>query len=167
MNFERNKDPKQALQIGECRKRLFKDMEEAAQWFVKYPAEYTEGKVTDWNNHCDKDGNIIHSILPSDCGKLQQVKWVKWNLRMANNPNYDLGLKDSKAIVDRAWEIIRARIVAEEFIGNDLDHIIAFIEDIEKEDSALRRFNTNSALHREGWDQACYYIKQFIEGLKK
>ena len=166
MQFERGKDPKKVLRVGECRRRLFKDIEDAAQWFSKNPSEYTDGKISDWKHHCDRNGDIIHSSLPSDCGKLAQVKWVKFNLRMEKNPDYDLGLKESKGIVDRAWEIIKARIIREGVEPEELDQIITFIEDIEKEDSALRK-SAEVGYAKEGWDQACYYIKQFVEGLKK
>lgn len=166
MQFERGKDPKSVLNIGECRKRLFKDFEEAAQWFAKYPAEYTEGQISDWLPYCNREtGNINSEILPSNCGKLQQVKWVKFNIRMANNPDYDLGLKESKGIVDRAWEIIRTRVIMEGVKPVELDQIIAFIEDIERKDSALRNISKGISNY-EGWDNACYYIKQFVEGLR-
>ncbi len=41
MQFERGKDVKKALGIGLRNKRVFNSVEEAVQWAILFPEEYT------------------------------------------------------------------------------------------------------------------------------
>jgi hypothetical protein len=122
MNFERHQNPLKSIGIGRRQKRLFKDIEEVAQWATLFPEEYTDGFVDSWfgtnedgNHYFDfRSGRFNGDVLsPSDPyripvshGKLQMVKWAKDNIHLEDWPEERIGLKECKQIFDRVEEII-------------------------------------------------------------
>ena len=124
MNFERHQSPLKTLRMGRRQKRLFKNVEEAAQWALRFPEEYTEGFVTSWFGKSPHNGEYFfnfskykfnsdalniedhHGARAFSSDKLQMVKWAKVNIRWEDHPEYVIGLKDCKAIFDRLEEII-------------------------------------------------------------
>jgi len=108
MNFERGKDPLRAMGIGHSQKREFASIQEAAEWALLFPAEYTEGRITKWtrdfvnNGQVSIPGNINH-------GWLQMVKWMKDNIRIPSLfGNEKIGLKEAKNVIDIMREMLPA-----------------------------------------------------------
>lgn len=190
IQFERGKDPKESLNIGLRQKRIFKDIEEAADWCARFPDVYTDGFIQNWLDR-NSENNEPFFDISSGClnakaftskiimdptsgsqgyvrfGKLAMVKWLKSNIHFAQYPNERIGLKECKEIVDRTEELIKINIFAKiqnSMADNDLDKIIEFIEELKNSNYNLRE--TKGDLYIEGLFAACDYIKEFIEGLR-
>lgn len=111
MNFERNTDPKKSLDIGLRAKRAFKTIEEAVDWVNMFPEVISDGNFSTWEEEKTVrlpsfySGQGYHSSIPErTSNKLQMVKWIKDNIKFEGEEQYKIGLKDSKRILDRAYE---------------------------------------------------------------
>lgn len=121
MNFERNIDPKSSLGIGKSQKRVFKDVEEVAQWALYFPKEYSDGEIDNWFAK-DQKGNYYFNFSKGEFSRsltftnpgaterqsslLYFVKWLKKNVHFDPWPQEIIGLKECKQIVDRLQELI-------------------------------------------------------------
>jgi len=177
MNFERGKDIRTSMNIGRIQERIFKDTNEAATWFAKYPAAYTEGFITDWggkNPHTgmpffDRASGNFHArafLGTPVSGKLQFIKWVKENIHFSAYPEAIIGLKDAKIIVDTAEQIIGHRLFAESHFPDqtDLDNMREFIDTLWED---LRESKSSSPEYQRGYFEACNKMKEFIETIEK
>jgi len=179
IGFERNKDPRSSMEIGRIKERVFDDINEAANWFAKYPAAYTEGFITDWggkNPHTGvpffdrATGNFNHRAFSGThiSGKLQFIKWVKENIHFSKYPEAIIGLKEAKIIVDTAEQIVGHRLFAETHFPDQTDfknmeeYIDTIWQDL-REDPP----NMHSAEYVNGYFEACNKMKSFIENIKR
>jgi hypothetical protein len=138
MNFERHQKPLKSLGIGRRNKRIFKDIEDAAQWAILFPEEYTEGFVDNWFGKTPDKGIYYFDFdsmkfnmgaltvhdhnggTEKSYGKLHMVKWVKENLQFEYcRPEERIGLKECKAIMDRVEEIIMEKYLEKFKIQSD------------------------------------------------
>jgi len=188
INFERNIGVKSAIGIGLVAKRVFKDVEEAADWASKFPEVYTEGFIRSWSDNnphndlpffdfpCGKiNSDAIQrpssqlqsgqSVNTTTYGKLYIVKWLKENIHFEKYPNDRIGLKECKAIVDLMEQLIHAKYLSEKYklISNDAEKIEKLVDD-------MKEYPDESGEHGyayyRGYIDACNQIKRFIETLK-
>ena len=173
MNFERNKDPKASMGIGEVNRRVFDNTDEAAEWFAKYPAAYTDGAIHDWGGKNFSNGEFwfdrptgkFNHRASGEIGKLRFVKWVKENIHFSKYPEAIIGLKESKIIVDTAEEIIGRRLFKETNFPNqtDLENMEQYIRMIQNQ----MLEDTKSMDYQNGFREACGKMKRFIKNIKK
>jgi hypothetical protein len=124
-NFERREDPFKSMNIGIKSKRIFKDIEELAQWAYLFPEVYTNNNIKKWpldiNSYKKEDRSISPELfLPERIfgllnakkfqnltSRLEIVKWFKNNIHWEGDPiEWGLGLKDAKNTLERLEEII-------------------------------------------------------------
>jgi len=138
MNFERHIDPKRSIGIGLAQQRIFKWVEEAAQWAFMFPKEYTHGIVDNWLGKNPQNGLSFFNIkeckydqdalfvkgkevggkfvwtpygdLTVSANTLSMVKWFKANVHFSEYPEEIIGLRECKKIVDRVEELILEKI---------------------------------------------------------
>lgn len=137
-NFERHKDPKDAMKIGMKNVRDFNSYEEAASWCYLFPEICTQGdlktfkntiivnklarqeiKLEGYNPVAIMDINTYNECLNNDIKnyfpdhyskKLDIVKWIKHNLTINNGT---IGLKEAKEVADILFEKIKTSYVNE------------------------------------------------------
>jgi len=138
MDFERHIDPKRLIGIGLAQQRIFKWVEEAAQWAFMFPGEYTQGIVDNWLGKNPQTGLPFFSLRTGEFnpdalfvrgkevgGKfvwdpdgdltvfsntLSMVKWFKANVHFSDHPEAIIGLRECKGITNRVEELILEKI---------------------------------------------------------
>ena len=188
INFERNIGVKSAISIGLVAKRVFKDVEEAADWASRFPEVYTEGFIRSWhdkNPHndlpffdfpCGKiNSDAIQrpssqlqsgqSVNTATYGKLYIVKWLKENIHFEKYPEAPIGLKECKAIVDLMEQLIHAKYMAEKYklVTDDAEKMKKMLSDMIKNSD---KSNEHGYAYSTGFADACNQMKRFIETLK-
>jgi hypothetical protein len=179
INFERHKDPKSSLSIGRIKERVFEDTDEAAAWFAKYPAAYTEGHIQDWGGKNPQSGipffdraqgsfnsRALAGIPVS--GKLQFIKWVKENIHFSAHPEAIIGLKEAKIIVDTAEQFVAHRLFSETHFPDqtDFQNMEEYIDTI-WQDLRENPPDMHSPEYVKGYFDACNKMKTFIENIKR
>lgn len=124
--------------IGLAQQRVFKWVEEAAQWAFMFPKEYTHGIVDNWLGKNPQSGLPFFSLRTGEfdqdalyikgkevggkfdwdsdgditisANTLSMVKWFKVNVHFSDHPEAIIGLRECKKIVDGVEELIREKI---------------------------------------------------------
>lgn len=110
INFERGQSPIKSMGIGLAARRVFKDVEDAAQWAYLFPSVCTEGDVKssdEWKNFFNVK-QLNPSRLESSELRIRIVKWFKRNTSLEVDEWY-MSLKDAKDILLRLEEIIQEK----------------------------------------------------------
>lgn len=102
IGFQRGKDPKNTLGIGNISRRDFENVDEITEWAYLYPEVWSEGAIEKW----DDSDRIIYrkyawgttmTVPRFSDRKLRTIKWIRDNITINGE---SLTLKESKDIVD-------------------------------------------------------------------
>lgn len=183
IGFERNKDVRSSIHIGRCQERVFKDIREAAEWCVEYPGEYTKGIVHSWFSQNPENKQSYYDASKSQfnhealrkgnetTGKLQMVKWIKENLHFSKHPEAIIGLKDSKAIIDLAEELIGVKIFSQKYNVSETE-FGKLLKMMDEKIQALENWHEKDESHFQdayliGFREAFVEVKRMIGVIKR
>jgi len=98
VNFERGRDPKEAMGLGLLNKRDFDSNDEVAEWMINYSWRTKKGSPLDRHMPLSEDDFYLkrkqkfagldhETFLLGEDIRLRVVKWIRWNIKInGKNP---------------------------------------------------------------------------------
>jgi hypothetical protein len=120
VSFERGRDPKAALEIGEAARRDFSDTGDFVKWAYNFPAVWSEGYITSWSKpeatmrelgYMPRLKRIRNRYLPT-------MVWIKNNVTIEGER---LTLKDTKKLLDDTEGYIISRLDRKDHMDETVD----------------------------------------------